>query len=444
VKGKSDSKPTRFALVIFVALVIFCLAQLSWWIVYQIDLGKQLSRYKSELLEQKIEVITLTTNQCFQQRVNLVSLAKSLTYDVRNLLDSLLADQAIIGYQVVDHISDSIINTGTVDSTFYATLDENEIIYFDPGYPNRLIGNNEKYLSFQASGNHGGDSMTWVRPDMFSINAELEEHMENESRGRIIMFASEGSFFIIVIIFGAFLIYRTLQKSEDLKFRQQNFIHAVTHEFRTPLTSLRLYLETLQAGKLDPAKIRGFYSKMLDDCHRLDSMVDNVLEAGRTGKDDYKLNLTENDLAEDIEEYLDNLQPLIEGRNGRVVKNLEENIRVRSDFQALGRAIRAIIENALNYSPPEKRTIHVSLHGGKKYAEIVISDHGIGIPHEEQKNIFDRFYRVGNESTRTVKGTGLGLFLVRQAIEAHSGEIEVKSDGPNQGSIFTIKLPRVY
>ncbi|HDL04250.1 MAG TPA: HAMP domain-containing histidine kinase [candidate division Zixibacteria bacterium] len=442
MKFKKGLKPTRFALVIFLILVVFCLAQLSWWIIYQIDLSKQLSRHKAELLNQRIEITVLAVNRCFQQKLGMLSYAMNVTENTGDFFDGLLSDSAIIGFATNEDGDGKPVVLGRIDSTFYADI-AGGTVYFDPHYPEKSLASLEGTVVFDPTGHHGGEGMNWISPEMFSISPAVREEMEREIAGRIKMFASEGSFFVIIILFGAFLIYRTLQRSEGLKFRQQNFIHAVTHEFRTPLTSLRLYIQTLQAGKIDENKKQELYAKMLDDCYRLDGMVDNVLDAGHSSRNDYKLNLTPTDLAVDLNEYLSNFEPLIRGLGGRIETRIEPNVNVRTDYQALERAIRMIVENALKYSDPNDRVVTVSLSKDSWSARISIADNGVGIPKEEQGNIFDRFYRIDNESTRTVKGTGLGLYLARQTVENHGGRIKVESEGIGRGSVFTITLPLV-
>lgn len=442
MKTKRELRPARFAFFVFVGLIVFCLAQLSWWIIYQIDLSKQLSKHQSELLDQKIEIVSLTANRCFQQRVNMISYAVNMAGNHEKYLDSLLADSIITGYTIGNEAG-VLKQSGSDDSTFYAAIGGGITVFFDPRFPEQLLEKSKDDIQYRPYGHIGGKNMVWVVSDMFEIRPEVKEELERSAHGRIMMFASEGSFFVLITLFGAFLIYRTLQRSEELTFRQQNFIHAVTHEFRTPLTSLRLYLQTLQSGKLNDDKKQELYGKMLDDCYRLEGMVDNVLEAGRSGRQDYRLNLEKTNLADDLAEYLNNLQPMIDGLGGKIERHLAPDIIVKADYQALERAVRAIVENALKYSKPENRNIGVTLSQQGASACISIADNGPGIPAHEQKNIFDRFYRIGDESTRSVKGTGLGLYLVRQTIEAHGGTVEVKSDGGCQGSIFTIKLPLV-
>jgi len=276
---------------------------------------------------------------------------------------------------------------------------------------------------------------------MFTISDRILEELGDDAHGRITMFISEGSFFMLVMLAGAFLIYRTLRKSEELNIRQVGFVQSVTHEFRTPLTSLRLYIETLQSGAVEGDQARKLYDKMLDDCARLDTMVDNVLQAGHFGGAKYDLNLSESDLSQDIREYLDEMKPYLGRRNAVVEIEIADGIRARTDYHALGRAVRALVDNAVRYSPPDRRHIVVALKQSGNSAEISVADRGPGIPSDEQAKIFDRFYRINDEKSRTVKGTGLGLYLVRQIVQALGGSIRVKSSGKDDGSVFTIRLP---
>ncbi|MEW5924897.1 MAG: HAMP domain-containing sensor histidine kinase [Candidatus Zixiibacteriota bacterium] len=442
MKTRRDLRPARFALFVFVGLIIFCVAQLSWWIIYQIDLSKQLSKHQAELLDQKIEIVSLTANRCFQQRVNMISYAINMAENRERYLDSLLSDSIITGYSIGAN-PEEWKHSGLIDSTFYANIGSGITVFFDSQFPGRLLEDSKGEIQYKPYGHISGKNLVWVVSDMFEIRPEVKEELERSTHGRIMMFASEGSFFVLITLFGAFLIYRTLQRSEELTFRQQNFIHAVTHEFRTPLTSLRLYLQTLQSGKLNDEKKQDLYGKMLDDCYRLEGMVDNVLEAGRSGRQDYRLNLEKTNLTDDLAEYLDNLKPVVDGLGGKIERHLAPDIIVKADYQALERALRAIVENALKYSKPESRNITVTLSRQGLSACVSIADKGPGIPAHEQKNIFDRFYRIGDESTRSVKGTGLGLYLVKQTVEAHGGTVEVKSEGAARGSVFTIRLPLV-
>ncbi|MCK5125842.1 MAG: HAMP domain-containing histidine kinase [candidate division Zixibacteria bacterium] len=321
----------RFALIVFIALTIFCIVQLSWWIVYHINSAKETAQLEKQ----------------------------------NYLLQSEDAD----------------------------------------------------------------------------IPIEVVLEIEERQRRMVIMFISESCFFILIILLGAYQIYRTLRQSEALKRQQLNFMHAVTHEFRTPITSLRLYLETLQSGNIPPDKTAELYPKMIDDTNRLESLIDNVLQAGNLSQGDYKLNLVETDLSRDVKDYLAATDPFIKRQNGSLTSDIEPGIKARTDAKAFIRVINALVDNALKYSAKGEKLIRVILRKENNNALLSVTDMGIGIDASEQKKVFERFYRVGDENTRTVNGTGLGLYLVREIIEAHDGKASVWSEGKDKGATFTITLP---
>ncbi|MBU1470126.1 MAG: HAMP domain-containing histidine kinase [candidate division Zixibacteria bacterium] len=445
MKAGRSHDPSKFALAVFVALVIFCIAQLSWWIVFQIERTSEVTQTQLELLNLRIgQVINIANNDflnCVKIADEAVRLSSGDTELLQSELDRLLSDPAVIGYSITDSGA-AQRSGGRIDSTLHAIVSNGCIIYFDAEYPHLLFPSQlAEDLAFSIEGIHDGSESTWVASDMIQVPDAIQESLDSEAHRRIMMFLSEGGFFLLLILFGAYLIYRALQRSEDLKFRQQHFLQAVTHEFRAPLTSLRLYLEALQSGNVDEQLAAELFPKMLDDCERLDGLIDNVLEAGHFGKSGYELNLSETDLSDDLNEYLDGLEPLVTRLDGKMHRSVEEKVTVKSDYQALRRVVRALIDNALRYSPPDKRTIEVSLKRVEESAEIRITDHGIGVSKDEQARIFDRFYRVSDNYARGVSGTGLGLFLAREIIEAHGGNIVVHSKGQDHGSAFIITLP---
>ncbi|MBN1212908.1 MAG: HAMP domain-containing histidine kinase [candidate division Zixibacteria bacterium] len=447
MRFKKEKDPIRFAFIIFMVLVVFSVGQLTWWIIFQIDTGRKQKQYQLDIIDQEIAYLAHHINRDFQSFVDIASLAHGSLAgqpaELKKFYDNLLDNPVVAGYRIMDADGRILYQGGVIDSTFYVVIGTNARLFFDRAYPEKIIKTHKAELDFKVAGFHDGREIPWVAESMLSIPPDVETQLEKESRRHIVMFVSEGGFFMLLVLFGAYLIYRTLQRSEDLKSRQQNFIQAVTHEFRTPLTSMRLYLETLASGKVSSEKTGDLFPKMLEDCDRLDRLVDNVLQASLYNQDDYRLNLAETDLAEDVNDYLNSMVPFIERHNGELYRELEPGLRVKTDYQSLGRAVAALVDNALKYSPTEKRRLEVTLRKNADRAELSVADIGAGIPSGEQDRIFERFYRVGNETTRSVKGTGLGLYLVRQIVEAHRGEVEVSSDGAGQGSVFTIKLPMV-
>jgi signal transduction histidine kinase len=270
--------------------------------------------------------------------------------------------------------------------------------------------------------------------------------------GWIILNATEivllvfGIIFFLLIITG--LVLNTTFLIREIRRNEQHdaFINAVTHELKTPLASIRLYLETLKTRELDDNKRQEFYDVMLADSDRLLHTVEQVLRAGQSGQRRRKLNLRKIDIGELARECVDltrvrhNLGAdsvsFAESMNG-------ERPQVKADVEELRVAISNLLDNAVKYSV---KGVHVAVEvaalDDKKVA-VRIEDDGIGIPAAQLKRIFKRFYRVPGRVMARIKGTGLGLFIVSSVVARHGGRVFAESEGPGHGSRFTIELPRV-
>lgn len=253
-----------------------------------------------------------------------------------------------------------------------------------------------------------------------------------------------GIVFFALIITG--LILNTIFLVREIRRNEQHdaFLNAVTHELKTPIASIKLYLETLKSRDLTPEKRGEFYDIMLADNKRLLGTVEQVLQASRTREKGRPMNLAEVDLAALIAESIATIRDqrhLAEGVIRYTGPN--EAVRTMADREELRTVIDNLLENALKYSGDEPR-ISVRLKAaGKNTAEIYVRDNGIGIARSDLKRIFKRFYRVPNASTDAVKGTGLGLAIVRSIVEKHGGRITAESKGEAKGSTFRIQLPRI-
>jgi len=255
-----------------------------------------------------------------------------------------------------------------------------------------------------------------------------------------------GIIFFLVIIGG--LVLNTIFLVREVRRNEQHdtFINAVTHELKTPLASIRLYLETLQRRDLDPAKRQEFYRVMHEDSDRLLRLVEQVLHSARTPRhglvhrmpvdmrplvrESLEVARSRHHLSEEAIEYR---EALPEGAGATVLGDPEE----------LKIAVSNLIDNAIKYSGPQ---IHVAVELASSEPErlaVRVRDDGVGISKPELKRIFRRFYRIPGVVAARVKGTGLGLFIVRSVARKHGGRVTAESDGPGHGSTFTLSLPRV-
>ena len=260
-----------------------------------------------------------------------------------------------------------------------------------------------------------------------------------------------GVIFFAAIILGLILNTGFLVREIRLNEQHDSFINAVTHELKTPITSIRLYLETLQRRDLSESQRQQFYQLMLDDADRLRGTVDQVLKAGEMRYQKVARNPVELDFRAIVGECVElartrhHLQPtaLHWQDAARDAANSDgAAIKVHGDADELRTAIANILDNAIKYSGA---SVDVSVAVETPDAERVVlrvRDRGVGIPSGELKRIFKRFYRVPRRAASHAKGTGLGLFIVRAIARAHGGKVFAESAGEARGTTVTLELPR--
>jgi signal transduction histidine kinase len=247
-------------------------------------------------------------------------------------------------------------------------------------------------------------------------------------------YIGEGMTFLALVVLGAVFVFRTARKQIRFVQQQQNFMMAVTHELKTPIAVTRLNLETLQRRKLDEEKQEQLISNSLQETNRLNALCNNMLlaaqlESGVDFTTQPELNFT--DLVEGCIDDFKNRFP-----NREIKEEIEEGVYLKGEDLLLQMLVNNLVENAMKYSLPAS-AITVKLAASDDEVLLTVTDEGSGIPDTERKKIFNKFYRIGNENTRSAKGTGLGLYLCAKIAERHNGSISVTHNQP-QGSIFTV------
>ena len=255
-----------------------------------------------------------------------------------------------------------------------------------------------------------------------------------------------GIIFFLVLIFG--LVLNTTFLIREIRRNEQHdaFINAVTHELKTPIASIRLYLETLKTRDVDEEKRHEFYNIMLADSERLLHTVEQVLRASRSKHKQRRISHSEINVGDMVRECLELTRVRYGLNDSHLIYNESpeaKSARVSGDVDELRAAFSNLLDNAVKYSDDEVRvSVSVSTLDDKRIA-VRVADRGIGIPHEQLKRIFKRFYRVPGRFMARVKGTGLGLFIVHSVVKKHGGKVFAESAGLGHGSTFTVHLPKI-
>jgi signal transduction histidine kinase len=279
-----------------------------------------------------------------------------------------------------------------------------------------------------------------VTGDSVALNpAWFANYRERELR-YLRMFSYEGPFFLAVVLVGLYVIGLSLRSEAEFKRRQQNFLMATTHEFRTPISTLRLLTESLQLRELPRAKQLVYLTKMGQELDRLKQLGEHILATARLEQGLAIGQIKQEDLNRVVHNTVESQRGGLEARGATLhLEWAAQSLPVELDAQAFDLVVSNLLDNALKYSPDAVKPIWVRVGSEGKRVFVQVEDHGVGIPRKEQTRIFEPFYRSGSEMTRSTKGLGLGLYLVRNITELFGGQ--VVCEALPRGTRFTLWLP---
>ncbi len=275
----------------------------------------------------------------------------------------------------------------------------------------------------------------WWGYQIIDLGALADQTQEDTSR-RIIMIIGEGGVFILILMAGFWKIQQSIAKEIQLSQRQNNFMLSITHELKTPLTSIQLALQTLKKRNLKIEDRADLIAKALGSNQRLSSLIENIINASRLESNDF----TPRREIFPLKTFLQNkTAELTASHEQATIKlNCEVDI-IYADTYMLETIFNNLLENAIKYSG-ENPKMEIIVKQNEKFIEIIISDQGTGITAEEKQQVFKKFYRVGNEISRSQKGSGLGLFITSEFVQLHKGRIKCENNKP-AGTKFIIELP---
>ena len=255
-------------------------------------------------------------------------------------------------------------------------------------------------------------------------------------------YAWESGFFLLVQALAIMVLWRGLSSEKAVRTKQDNFLAMVSHQFKTPIASLQLSLETMVMRQVSPERFQQLSRRMLDDLRRMENMVSKILDSARLDRGRVHLNKERLSLAEAVRHVLATLEDI--ARREKVVFNVDiaPELDVRADPLAVDGVLRNLIENAMSaMKPTGGGTITIrGLRAGDD-AELRISDTGVGFEPGEGPQLFEKFFRIDNHGGRDATGTGLGLFIVQRFMHFENGHVKAHSEGAGKGATFTVAWP---
>lgn len=284
--------------------------------------------------------------------------------------------------------------------------------------------------NYVADYSYISDNIKYIK---LAINPLKIDELKQERYQQRNIWLYQSILLLFLVGVGIYGVFSSIEKIYKLNKQQNNFLLSVTHEFKTPIAAIRLMLQTSKHPKINEEKRSELVDNSIQSTHRLEELAENMLTAMQIESNAYQYNLLPVDYSSLVNQVINN--QIIKGE---ITAQIASNIKVNGDDFILRMVLNNLIENAFKYS--NNQPIEVSLESNSKWKKLSIKDQGIGLKKEDFKNIFKKFYRAQDEETRISKGTGLGLFIVKQAVERHSGKVFVKAN-KDKGVTFIILLP---
>jgi signal transduction histidine kinase len=280
----------------------------------------------------------------------------------------------------------------------------------------------------------------WWAYMLVDLNKSLYANAdEGVLRMRILMVVGEGAVFMAFLLAGIYIMQRTIRKELALVKQQRNFLLSITHELKTPIAAMKLALQTLTKHTGLPAEKREpLQQKALENNQRLEQLIENVLLATRIENDAQLMTYADTHLATLVHRAVQRIAAAHPDAAMRIHSRADEHLRAHTDAVALEAIVTNLLENAIKYG--EGSPVELSLARKEKWLVLQVSDSGPGIPQAEKAAVFAKFYRMGNEETRSKKGTGLGLYLVKELVHMLGGTIALRDNQPT-GATFEVLIP---
>jgi two-component system phosphate regulon sensor histidine kinase PhoR len=426
----------RNTLIIFILLaVVFCV-QMLWWIFFQVRNAEYTRRNLAQALEDERHWTIQLLNIHYMETYSM-GRKMAAQYRETSRLSQYPPDPAVSGLGIYDN------NLNPSDSLYFSfSLGSNKLLLFlNRDYPANIIARNPR-LDFILSATGEITQAEWITDKTVRLKQSNFDSILRERNRRIKMFLMEGSFFLLLIAIGAYLIYLSLRRTRQIRGEQLLFVHSITHELKIPITSISLFLDTIRKRNYDSELVGRLAPKMKEDIVRLNQLIDNILQVRRLSDREIEIKSEMVDLSSELRRFATDMKERIENAGGKLYLNVEDGIFIRAGIKELVKVWETIFDNSIKYTQAGTLALSLSLKSQKGGTEMQFLDNGPGIPPGMGEKLFEPFFRGHIEAQKTVPGSGLGLYIAREYIRRCGGQIAI-GNGPNGGCLVTIRFKKV-
>jgi signal transduction histidine kinase len=397
-------QPPSTEKVIFWSMALLLLGQMTWWITFQVHESRRLMAAQIE---------TMRGGRALAWQMDMQEIWET---NQQNQMTTFLDKGVIVGREI--RYGNLEARKARIEQRFpYVAVVHSPVEPDDPV----LADPTPTYLTFRR------DTLA---------------QMERDRRSALWRVTAQAVAMVGIVLLGMAYIYRRLNVEMELMLRQRNFIAAVTHELKTPIASLRVWVETLFMRTLAEDRRERIQMLMDGDLTRLTDLVNNMLDVARADAGRLEVLLEPTVLGPWLRAVCETMDHRLgQGLLGLQLK-VDEELRANIDPRLFGAVMDNLLSNAFKYSSAPRETL-VTLEGDPDRVILSVTDRGWGFDPHQATQLFQRFYRVGDEMTRQVSGTGLGLYLSREIVTRHRGSIQAFSLGPDRGATFTVRIPRL-
>lgn len=433
-------KKNRILLTTFLFIVAVIFVQIIWWILFQINHSRITSGVSLKLAEKTRYVAAwhlhhLLTEPELPERATFIA-GTVLIQDGLSLISS--GDST--GFSAARQRLVPGDNRVHFSSLWMARQVQNGQILYEHLNALKLRDWLETHYPEVRIYDIATPGRQWfIQPEDLRVSDSYIRQVNDETEKLLRMFVWEGSFFILLMLIAVALLYTNIRAERIHSHQVHNFMLTVTHELKSPVASVRLYLETLLRHDPPKEKRTEFLQNAVEETARLDEHIENILSASRLESQTEKITFTEVNLFELMESWFSTGKY---AQSGRVFldETFRQDLWIQGDEKKLQSVFFNLADNALKYSEGQ---VLISSARQEKTVTIRVKDTGQGIPREAQPFIFDKFFRVDDELTRNTKGAGLGLFIAAECVKLHKGTLSVESE-PGKGSEFSVTLPVLH